>query len=65
MERTNLIVLLNVWTAIIHILAHNFQTEFKQAFYLRMLYMKPCRTNYNTPNHTLILNRNFTTTHVD
>jgi len=45
-------VLINVWTAIIDILAHNLQTEFKQEFYLRILYIKPSRTNYNTPNHT-------------
>jgi len=48
-------VLINVWTTIIDILDQSLQREFKHEFYLRILYMKPCRTNYSTTNNTWIL----------
>ena len=31
-----------------YVLTHNLQTEFKEEFYKRICYMRPCHANYNT-----------------
>jgi hypothetical protein len=41
----------------------NLQRDFKEEYYLRIRYMKPCRTDLNTPNRTRII-RTLTATHV-
>jgi chromosome condensin MukBEF MukE localization factor len=47
------------------VLTHNLKTKFKEEFYKRICYMRPCHAYYNIQNHRGILIQNLTTIHKD